>query len=249
MALDINWGLLQPVDVGGNFQRGFEMGQQRIQKQQMKSALAAYSQDPTNPEAQNALASVSPEYAMQLGQYRMEAPQREAAQQEKISERQRQNLIMGGKILRQIKPTDQASYDQARQMAAQVGVDISGVPEQFDPQYVSQIVQTADALDPPKSGEMPGIAKEVDYYRSIGRHDLAEQRMESHAAGSPLIMDMGDGRKAVYPRGGLGGGAPGPAPGAIEDGFRFKGGNPADRSSWEPVNGGPTPQASGTFRP
>jgi len=40
----------------------------------------------------------------------------------------------------------------------------------------------------------------------------------------------------------------GPVVGMIEDGYRFKGGNPADRNSWEPV-GGQTLPASGGFRP
>lgn len=46
------------------------------------------------------------------------------------------------------------------------------------------------------------------------------------------------------------GGAPaptGPAVGTMRGGYRFKGGNPNDRGSWEPV-GGQTPPASGNFR-
>lgn len=54
----------------------------------------------------------------------------------------------------------------------------------------------------------------------------------------------------VGPNGPLtGGGATGaPAPGTLEGGYRFKGGNAADPSAWEPATGGPTPPASGTFR-
>lgn len=43
------------------------------------------------------------------------------------------------------------------------------------------------------------------------------------------------------------GGQQAPAPGAVEEGFIFKGGNPADPNSWEPVNGGPTATPSAPF--
>jgi len=41
--------------------------------------------------------------------------------------------------------------------------------------------------------------------------------------------------------------ASGPAVGSVHNGYRFRGGNPNDRASWEPV-GGQTPPASGNFR-
>jgi len=42
--------------------------------------------------------------------------------------------------------------------------------------------------------------------------------------------------------------AGGPAPGTVLNGYRFRGGNPNDRTNWEPVgNGGPTRAGSGTF--
>ena len=80
---------------------------------------------------------------------------------------------------------------------------------------------------------------------------LLRRKAENDAAGVPVGIDVQnpDGsvtRQYVRP-GTFGGGQSGPAVGAIEDGYRFKGGNPADKNSWEPVNGGPTPTASGGF--
>lgn len=40
----------------------------------------------------------------------------------------------------------------------------------------------------------------------------------------------------------------GPQPGAVISGYRFKGGNPNDRNSWEPVQGGAGGNTGGTFR-
>lgn len=50
-------------------------------------------------------------------------------------------------------------------------------------------------------------------------------------------------------RSGGGNSAPSIAPGTVDGGYRFKGGDPADQNNWEPVNGGgPTQPASGGFR-
>jgi hypothetical protein len=58
--------------------------------------------------------------------------------------------------------------------------------------------------------------------------------------------DPTTGAKSLIPRT-VGGAAAPPTPGTVKNGYRFKGGNPADPASWEAV-GGPTPPASGTFR-
>jgi hypothetical protein len=40
----------------------------------------------------------------------------------------------------------------------------------------------------------------------------------------------------------------GPQPGTVEDGFRFRGGNPSDPNNWEPVAGGTGGNVGGNFR-
>lgn len=71
--------------------------------------------------------------------------------------------------------------------------------------------------------------------------------------GDPLVtVNLPGNRVYSGPRSQLGGALGAPAPqiqaGHIEDGFRFKGGNPGDPNAWEPVNGGPTLPASGGFQ-
>lgn len=85
---------------------------------------------------------------------------------------------------------------------------------------------------------------DYEYFNSIGRPDLAE------AAADPFRTFTGpDG--TVYARGGgmSRGGAPSggaPAVGAVEDGYRFKGGDPGNSANWEAV-GGAAPQGAATF--
>lgn len=84
--MEINWdilkpsviGALPPVDVAGNVQAGFQMSQQMIEKARVKSALAAYATDPADPAVQNALAAVSPQFAMNLGEQRYKLAERDA---------------------------------------------------------------------------------------------------------------------------------------------------------------------------
>lgn len=66
-----------------------------------------------------------------------------------------------------------------------------------------------------RSGGQPtNIQREVEYYRSIGRPDLAEQRLTNHAEGGPVLFDInGDGAPDLVPRSyfNRGGGASQPA--------------------------------------
>lgn len=89
-----------------------------------------------------------------------------------------------------------------------------------------------------------GIDPDSDEGRNIYRQNV--QNM-----GDPdVAMNLGGNRFYAGPRSGLKDalGSGGPQPGTVESGFRFKGGNPADRSNWEPVGGGAS-NGTGGFPP
>jgi hypothetical protein len=92
-----------------------------------------------------------------------------------------------------------------------------------------------------------------DYNFIAGKlgEDAAKKYLQN--LGDPMVTTVLPGNR-VYsgPRSGLGSalGAPAPSlqPGHEEDGFRFKGGNPADPNAWEQVGqGGPRPIGVGGF--
>lgn len=101
-------------------------------------------------------------------------------------------------------------------------------------------------IDAQYSGpEMPGLAKEVQWINSLPppeRQQALEYvkmlRPGNFVPPAPVNIPYGASIE------GAGGGNP--APGTVEDGYRFKGGNPGDPNNWEPI-GGPSPGGSGGF--
>ncbi len=239
---DVNWALgLQGSDPGQAFANAFHAGQQQKQQEAQRQALAALAMNPNDPNAQAAAAQFDPHAVMQARTQGQE-------QQQALIEHHRDNVIKGAQLIRQLNPQDDATWQQALAIAQQAGIDTSEVPPHFDPQYVQGITALADTFAPARQEGQPNIAKEVAYYRSIGRDDLAQQLLQNHA--NPMVpINNGDGTITLARPPMMAGNAPtqgGPPVGTIEDGYRFKGGNPGDPSSWEPV-GGAGGNASGGF--
>ena len=161
-------------NAGATFAQAFQQGMAQNTERAKKAAMAALMADPNNTQAMNALAKLDPQSAMQFKSQQTEALQAQLGQH-------RDNIIKGAEILRQFNPQDQASYSQALQAAQSVGIDVSQVPQQFDPQYVAGVVKLADTFAPQTQPQEPNIAREADYYKSIGRPDLAEQLLTNHA--------------------------------------------------------------------
>jgi len=86
--------------------------------------------------------------------------------------------------------------------------------------------------------------------RTLGP-EAAKRFLTNKTEAPPLVQHNADGTLSVFPAGMVPRGTVAPpstpAPGTVEGGYRFKGGNPSDPTAWEPVAGGATPQASRTF--
>jgi hypothetical protein len=219
--------LMAPVQMDG-FANAFREGRQQRDQNIAKAAYAALVRDPNNQKAFEALAQVNPQVAQQF----REQQQSQAMQ---AVEQHRDAIKVGATIIRQMKPTAE-TWPQARSALRQYGIDPDalGVPQDFQPEYLNQIVSLADALNPqarenrsriitPQPGGGAFELGEDGNLRELIRPNDGSQPMGAPAAGAPQ-------------------------PGQVEDGYRFKGGNPADPNAWEPI-GGQTPQASGGFPP
>lgn len=227
--MNIDWGLNRPVDYQGNFDRAFG----EVEKVQQRNALAQV--DINNPESINALLK-NPDtigYGVQLGGMARQNRNDVQQQQERVGER---HLKLATLFSGTSSPED---YAQRLNVARTVFSpdEIDDLPPQFDPQVVGQLTTFAQRM---------GGGKAEEYTLAPG---ATRMRGGQVIASSPYrperITDPTTGQVFEYT-----GGTPQPSPpqvGHVEDGFRFKGGNPADPSAWEQVQGGAPSQGGATF--
>lgn len=123
--------------------------------------------------------------------------------------------------------SDETSFQRAKQQAQAAGLDVSGIPQQFDPNWVQTTRQQALTVQ-------QQLAAERDRWVPIGERGLLNVSDPNAVAAYQRSQGAPAQQQAM------------PQPGAVEDGYRFKGGNPADPASWEPMGGAPS-QGGATF--
>jgi hypothetical protein len=148
---------------------------------------------------------------------------------------------------------------QAEQLEAERA---SKQQERMDSLYAPQKMGDNMVRLNPKTMQYETIYTAPRYNDTEADAALLDQRF-GKGAGDQYLRNLGDptvtvplsnGMVYTGPRSGLGaamqgqGGGGGLNPGDVEDGYRFKGGNPADRNNWEPVGGG-AGNGTGSFRP
>lgn len=253
-GFDINWGLAQPVNVGNALLAGVEQGRAMRREADTQSALGAYASNPSMQTA-NALIGVDPRLGMQArGQQlemdktaRLQAVMGRAVQgdhtaigelagldpqmwmrlDDRAKEKTKQATGFMGQAILDVSrmPEEQraAAWASYVQRAEAGGLDI---PAQYE-QYSPQALQAAAA----EAGTMEKLIKQFEPdYRAVPQGGYLENvnplsRTDAVATGPATAS---------------------PQPGTVEGGYRFRGGDPANPSSWEPVGGAPS-QGGATF--
>lgn len=177
------------------------------------------------------LADIDPEAA-----FRMQGQR--AQQTRQAQEQRRADLPLITRLVE--TSTDEATYQRNRAVAQEYGIDTSTLPPQFDPAWRDQQLMTLKALQDPSKAEALSTAgkQAVDMGYKPGTPEFNKMVQDIWTAGESKPYVVGGETRLYTPKLGGQGQAVGSSalqPGHVEDGYRFKGGNPADHSSWEPV--------------
>lgn len=132
MAVDLQWGLLTnaSANLGNALVQGAGAIRQRRETARDRGALTNYLANPTDQATFSGFAERNPAMAFQIRDDQLQRARQLRADQ-------REQLTFVGRLVRNVR--DEASYQQARRLAQQAGIDVTNVPPNYDPQFVGQL--------------------------------------------------------------------------------------------------------------
>jgi hypothetical protein len=197
---DIDWQLLaQAPNAGQAFSDAFQGGMKQ-------NALSAFAMNPNDPNAQGMAARYDPAGVLGIRKEQMTLQAQQQKQNEEDWTKYAGNLA---KWADTPDKRDQAiDYLLSHNHPDIDTQSLIAMKNMSDPQWQAaraHFMAAAGVSDDDSSKDEPNIQKEVDYYKSIGREDLATQLLQNHAEGSPIVQQNSNGTVTVYPRSILGG--------------------------------------------
>lgn len=230
-----NWGLLFANGGNGGFDnalaRGMQIGsriRERREQEAQRNAFAEYAANPTR-EGAAGLVQYNPQFGMG-----------EIARFDQQAQQQQQSGIEG---LDKFRPLLQQAMEspegwaQALSAAQAAGMDVSRVPQQYDPEWARGQLMIVDALRSQEGQQALSTAgkQAMDMGLRPGTPEFATTVTELVTASLAQPYTGSQGETRLY-RPQIGAQAPAaPQVGAIEDGYRFLGGDPANPNSWQQV--------------
>ena len=214
-----NWGLLQNNALS-HLGAGLQLGQGMTDRREAR-------------EQNNAMLDLQRQQEARLQQ------QEQAQTQRQQRTDQRNDAPIIGRLLE--PAVDEAGWQRVRAAAPRYGIDISDMPETFDPVWREQTLMIARAVQTPEGQEALSNAarqaRDAGYDIATPAGQAVVRRIIEADLAQPYTGSQGETR--LYTPNVFGPGqSQGPQPGQVEDGYRFKGGDPANPNSWEPVAAG-----------
>lgn len=246
----INWGLAQPVDVGGAFQQGWERGKQQRRETDTRNALASYAKNP-NMDTANALIPYDPKLGMELKQQQVEAEKAARVRDLRMRAAQGDHSALtelAGDDPQMWSKIGDQQLEMAKRATAFMGqavLQIANIPEAQRATAWEQYVRQAEAsgMDIPQQYERYSPqALDAAAAEAGAMEKLIKQRDPSwHFSPNGGLVDFNNPQSIQKYSDWMAKGAPGgvaPQAGTIPpppEGFV--------------IDGGPTQPASGSFRP
>lgn len=152
-------GLMNPAVIGQSVQHGFQNGRAMRSENETRNALSQLVQDPMNQDAMTSLAKYNPQAAMQMQDRQRGIQGQQAKQAEAAKAAQAKQM---GQVRQLLSHAEQSpeGWQQAMSAAQGLGLDMSQLPQQYDPNWARQQLFILDAFDKDEEA-LPGIAREL----------------------------------------------------------------------------------------